>query len=185
MSNVNNATRIKPVATAQAPEVVQSTLSAVKAKLGMVPNMFATMAHSPELLHAYLTFSETLGSGQLTAAERELIALTVGQENRCGYCLSAHTVLGKQAGLSADDIQQARNVTHENSRNQAIVTLAHKILVQKGVLTDADLADAAEAGIDTRLTFEILGNVVLNILTNYTNHIADTEIDFPEVSVDA
>jgi hypothetical protein len=30
---------------------------------------------------------------------------------------------------------------------------------------------------------EILGNVAVNILTNYTNNFADTEIDSPVVAV--
>ena len=58
-----------------------------------------------------------------------------------------------------------------------------KIVKQRGVLSDDDLKSAAAAGLDDGLVIEIVANVALNTLTNYTNHIAGTDIDFPVVSL--
>jgi AhpD family alkylhydroperoxidase len=68
----------------------------------MVPNLFSTFAQSPAVLNGYLGFSDALGKGVLTAAQREIVALAVAQANECQYCLSAHTLMGKGAGLSSE-----------------------------------------------------------------------------------
>lgn len=176
-------TRIAPVSLAQADATTQATLNGVKAKLGMVPNLFATFALAPAALNGYLAFSDALSKGCLSAAQRELIALAVGQTNACQYCLSAHTLIGKGAGLSEAAIRAARSGTAEGAQDKALVELAIKIVRQRGVLADSDLADAAAAGVDHGLVIEVTANVALNVLTNYTNHIADTDVDFPAVPV--
>jgi hypothetical protein len=50
--------RIAPIDTARADADVQATLTAVKAKIGMVPNLFTTFAQSPAVLNGHLAFSE-------------------------------------------------------------------------------------------------------------------------------
>ncbi|WP_296508213.1 carboxymuconolactone decarboxylase family protein [Rhodoferax sp.] len=173
--------RIAPIALAHADATTQATLNGVKAKLGMVPNLFGTFARAPAALNGYLAFSDALSKGRLSAAQRELVALAVGQTNACQYCLSAHTLIGKGAGLSEAAIRDARLGTASDATDKAVVVLANKIVSQRGVLSDADLAEAAAAGVDEGLVIEINANVALNVLTNYTNHIAATDVDFPVV----
>lgn len=164
------------------PKTAQ-TLNAVKAKIGMIPNLFTTLAHAPVALDAYLQFSETLGSGRLTVRQREIVALTVAQTNTCEYCLSAHALLGKGAGLNENDIRLARHGKADNPTDQAISTLAQNIVQIRGRLTPKDLQGARSAGLDDGLIVEIIANVTLNIFTNYTNLAADTDVDFPRVSI--
>jgi alkylhydroperoxidase family enzyme len=54
---------------------------------------------------------------------------------------------------------------------------------QRGVIDDTQLQEARVAGVDDELLIEVLGQVALNTLTNYSNHVAGTEIDFPAVAV--
>lgn len=56
-------------------------------------------------------------------------------------------------------------------------------MTQKGVLSDADLVGDRAAGVDDGLVIEANANVALNLLTNYTNHLAATYVDFPVVAV--
>ena len=176
--------RINPVSPEHTDAATQATLTAVKGKLGMVPNMFATFARAPATLNGYLALSEALGAGNLTAAQREIVALATGQANTCHYCLSAHTLIGKGAGLSEEAILDARSGRGTDPKNHGIAALAGKIVTQLGVISDDDLAAARNAGLDDGLVLEVVANVALNILTNYTNHIAQTEIDFPVVPLD-
>jgi AhpD family alkylhydroperoxidase len=98
-------TAIQPqVATGKAKEL----LVAVQAKLKITPNMTSVMANSPAVLQAYLSFSGAMGQGALDAKVREEIALEVGEQNSCQYCVSAHAAVGKMIGLSDSEIQQAR-----------------------------------------------------------------------------
>jgi alkylhydroperoxidase family enzyme len=59
-----------------------------------------------------------------------------------------------------------------------------KVIQQRGLVDDADLVVAREAGVDDSLMVEIVANVALNTLTNYNNRLADTEIDFPVVQLE-
>lgn len=149
----------------------------------MVPNLYATVAHSSTVLNAYLAFSEALNQGRLSAKQRELIALAVGQANECQYCLSAHTMISRGAGLSDEQIITARQGTAENTLDNALVKLAVILVKQRGVITDEQLSDARTHGVDEGLVFEVLAQVSANTFTNYANHVADTDIDFPKVNV--
>ncbi len=175
--------RIPAIPVSEADAATAATFGAIKAKLGVVPNLFATFAQAPAVMNGYLGFSEALGSGRLSARQREIIALAVGQANSCQYCLSAHTLIGKGAGLSDAEVLAARAGKGDDALENAIAQLAVKIAVQRGVISDAELAAARAAGLDNGLILEVLGNVTINLLTNYANHIAGTEVDFPAVSV--
>ncbi len=173
--------RIQPIDQAGASAATAELLGAVKAQMGGVPNVLATMARSRAALAGYLGLSGALGDGILSAALREQIALAVAGANRCDYCASAHSALGRMAGLSADEM--ARNLAGEASDADAAAVLrfARRIVDSRGNVTDAELAALREAGFSDEAAIEILAAVVANIFTNYLNHLAGTEIDFPEV----
>ncbi|MBL0640215.1 carboxymuconolactone decarboxylase family protein [Aeromonas veronii] len=168
--------RIQPVSQPQ-PAAAQ-TLTTLHRNLGMVPNLYATLAHSPALLNGFLAFAEALGKGRLTASQRELLALAIGQANACQYCLSAHTLLAGKAGFSAQEIRAARLGQASAPLDHAMLQLATALVNQRGVISDEQLA-----GVDDELLLEVLGQVVVNTLTNYSNHLAATEIDFPPVTL--
>jgi len=80
-------------------------LAAVEKQLGMVPNIFLTLAHSPAALKAYLQFSGALAAGKLSPKIREQVALATAGKNHCDYCASAHTLLGGKAGISKEELE--------------------------------------------------------------------------------
>lgn len=176
-------TQIAPLTIETADAPTAATLKAVKAKVGMVPNLLATLAHAPAALNGYLGLSETLGAGRLNATQREIVALAVGQANRCQYCLSAHTLMGKGAGLSPDDIAAARAGRATKPLDDAIASFARALVEQRGVVSADALANYRHAGLDDGLILEVIAHVALNTLTNYTNHVAETTVDFPVVTV--
>ena len=63
------------------------------------------------------------------------------------------------------------------------MTLARRVVDHRGKVSDADIANARAAGLNDAHVIEIIGNVVVNIFTNYTNNVARTDIDFPKVDV--
>jgi uncharacterized peroxidase-related enzyme len=176
--------RIPHLALDQVSPEVATTLNAVKAKIGMIPNLFSTFAHAPVVLDAYLGFEGQIAKGKLSAKQREIIALAVGQVNGCHYCLSAHTLMGKGAGLSLEDTHHARNGKATDAKDNAVAQLAHQIAKERGHITDANLKAAHDAGLDNELIAEVVSGVALNTLTNFMNNVAKTKIDFPEVKVE-
>ena len=120
--------RIAPVTIATAPEGSRPVLEGLKKAIGMVPNIYATVAHSPAALKGYLAFSETLGAGKLSKREAELLALHVSELNGCSYCLSAHTALASRAGASAEEAAAAREGQSSSPRERAIFSLARRLI---------------------------------------------------------
>jgi AhpD family alkylhydroperoxidase len=147
-------------------------------------NIFRTMANSPAVLDAYLKFSGALGEGKLDGKIRESIALAVAQANCTQYCLSAHTVLGKNAGLDDAAIHDARLGRSSDRKTSAAVTLAQKVTATRGNVSDADIAAARSGGLDDGDIAEVVANVALNVFTNYFNNLNQVEVDFPKVPVE-
>lgn len=177
--------RINPVDPTTATGKQKELLDAVKAKVGRVPNLMKTFAASPAALEAYLNFSGALGGGLLDAKLREQIALTVAEANACEYCLSAHTAIGKMVGLDESEIVSGRRANSTDARTNAALTFAHQIVVKRGQVDDADVAAVRAAGFGDGEITEIVSHVALNIFTNYFNHVAQTVVDFPKVTVSA
>jgi len=174
-----------PPTTAAAPAASHALLNAVARQLGSVPNMFRLIANSPAALEGYLGLSGALAKGALPAATRERIALAIAQFNGCGYCLAAHTYLGKQVAR-LDDAEMAANRagrSHE-ARADAAVRFAVRIAESHGRIDATDLEAVRLAGYDDAQIVEIVQHVALNIWTNYLNLVGGTEIDFPEVGID-
>jgi uncharacterized peroxidase-related enzyme len=153
----------------------------VEKKLGGVPNLIATMAQSPAVAQAYLEGAQALAGGSLSNALREQIALTVSEANQCDYCVSAHSFLASKAGLKESDLLDARHGTSSNIRINAALTFARKIVEDRGHVNDEDVDEVRRAGYTDGEIAEIVANVCMSIFTNYFNHVAGTEVDFPYV----
>jgi len=160
---------------------VKDLLAGVQASLGATPNLFRTLANSPAALEAYLAFNKALFKGKLSAPLREQIALTVAEANGCGYCLAAHTAIGKSVGLEEKAILASRRAEAENGREGAALRFAKKLIQVRGRASEEDLNAIREVGFSDGEIAEIVANVALNVFTNYFNLVAGTEVDFPAV----
>lgn len=173
--------RIAAIDPSQAQANVRETLGGVQKMLGATPNLFRVAAQAPSALDAMVGHFGAAARGTLRAGVREAIALTVAEANGCDYCLSAHTVLGKGAGLSEPDIARARDASSDDPKSTAILRFARALVLARGRVGESDLEALRAAGVSDSETLEVISNVVLNIFTNYVNLVADTEIDFPIV----
>lgn len=172
--------RIPAVDPQNAQGKQKDLLDAVEKKLGRTPNLTRVMAHAPAVLEGYLGLSGALGQGTLSAKLREQIALAVAEIHQCDYCLSAHTAIGGMVGLDQDAMRAARAAKASDPKASAALALARTLVVNRGHLTDQELAAARTAGLSDAEVLEVTANVVLNVLTNYVNHVADTVVDFPK-----
>lgn len=173
--------RLSLIDPAQAQGPQKELLDAVKAKMGLVPNLTRALANAPAALKGYLDFSAALSGTSLSARQREQIALAVAEVNACGYCLSAHTLIGGKLGLAEQQLLDARRGTADDPKSAALLKLAQRIVLERGRLKDSDLRSARGAGVSDAELTETIAVVALNLFTNYLNHVAATPIDFPEV----
>ena len=171
---------------AAAPAASQPLLEAAHKQLGSVPNLFRVIANSPAALEGYIGLNGALAKGALDAKTRERIAIAVAEINGCGYCLSAHTYLGKNiAKLDDAEITANRSGASNDPHAAAAVAFAVTLVRTRGHVSDADIASVKEAGFDDAQIVEIVLHVALNTLTNYVNEVAKTVIDFPVVELRA
>ena len=175
--------RISIPSVEQSVEASKPLLAAVKKQLGVVPNLMKLVGHSPAALEGYLSLNGALAKGKLDVQLRERIALAVAEFNGCEYCLSAHDYLARNvAKLSEDEINAARDGHSQNTRADAALGFARRVAESHGRVSDTDLATLREAGFDEASVIEIVVTVALNVLTNYVNNVAQTDIDFPKVN---
>ncbi len=171
-----------PATIADAPAASHSLLEAVRSQLGSVPNLFRMVSNSPAALEGYLGLMGALNKGELSAQTRERIALVVAETNSCDYCLSAHTYLGKKVARLDDSEMAANRAGGSNdAKAAAAVRFAKQVVDARGRVSDADVQAIKAAGYSEAAVLEIVLTVALNIWTNYANHVAGTEIDFPVV----
>ena len=172
--------RLKTVKYEEATGQARELLDAVKTKLGRTPNIMCVMANAPSVLQAYLGFSGALQEGVLSPTLRERIALAVSEVNGCGYCVDAHTAIGKMAGLDDQALMDSRKGTAADPKEDAAVKFSLKLVEKRGWADDADVEALRTAGYGDAEIAEITANVALNLFTNYFNHVADTKSDFPK-----
>ena len=175
---MNQITHLDP---ATATGAAKQLFDGVQARLGVVPNLMRVLGNAPAALGGYLSLSASLGEGSFDPKLREEIALAVAEINQCGYCLSAHSFIGRRLGLTEADIAAARHANATDPRTDAILKLARGIVVLRGEIGHAGLDGARKAGLTDGDIIETVANVAVNIFSNYINHIAGTTVDFPEV----
>lgn len=167
-----------------APAASQPVLDAVHKQLGVLPNLFRLVALSPAALHGMTGLSGAL-SKALDLKTRERIAIAVAQVNGCDYCLSAHTYLARNlAKLAPDEVARNREAASDDPKADAAVRFAATVARERGKVSDADVASVRAAGWSDAQLIEIVALVAENVLTNFINNVAQTDIDFPIVRSD-
>ena len=175
--------RINVVNEENANAEQQSLLDAIQSQLGMVPNFLKVRANSPAALRAFLGLHGIASEGSLDAQTRERIALAVAQQNACEYCVSAHTAIGRKAGLDGAEIEANRAGSSQDAKAAAAVKFAQALAEHSGEVTTAEILEVRNAGYSESDIVEIITHVGMNILTNILGKASRVEIDFPKVEL--
>ena len=180
MSGSRDQNRIQPVDADRATGAIRQLFAEIRTKFALVPNLFRVLANAPAALEGLMGLSAALARGALDEKTREQLALAIAESNLCTYCLSGHTAVAAKIGLSQAEIDDAIRASAADARTDAILKLARSIVVQRGEVTDVDLARARAVGLTDGEIVETVANVALNIFENYMSHVARVPIDFPQ-----
>jgi uncharacterized peroxidase-related enzyme len=161
----------------------KALLDAVQSSLGMVPNFIRILANSPAALQAFLGLHGIAGSGALDPKTRERIALAVAEQNACQYCVSAHTAIGRKAGLDGDEMLANRAGRSSDRKAEAALTFARALVEHTGAVTSAEVDAVRTAGHSDAEIVEIISHVAMNIFTNLLGKATQVDIDFPKVAL--
>lgn len=160
---------------------VKEDLDQIRSVFGTVPAMFRAVANSPATLHSMWAAFGAYGGGALGAALSEQIAVAVANRNACHYCLAAHTALGRKAGVSAEAMSAAQTGSADDPRTAALLGFALALVEDRGRVDPADVAALREHGWTDEEIVETIGQVALNLFTNYVNVALGVPVDFPDV----
>lgn len=171
--------RLNVVKPDQATGQTKALYDAIKGAIGAVPNIYQGIGNSPAALEGLLKIGAVLEKGQLTAAEAEAVKLAVSEAYGCNYCLAAHTLLGKKAGLTDAETINIRRGSAGLPRLGALIKFVNVAIKPQGRISDEDLRAVKAAGYnDTQIT-EALLVVAQTVFTNLFNRVHQTPLDFP------
>ena len=163
-----------------APDGAAPLFDAAKKNFGMVPNLYAVMAESPQLLDAYQKVSALFQATSLDAVERNIVWMAVNVEHECHYCVPAHTMIAKGSGVDDATIAALREARPlPNARHEALRRFTLQIVRDRGKVSDADVEAFLAAGYSKRQVLDVILGVSQKVMSNYVNHLAQTPIDAP------
>lgn len=128
-----------PVAASELAETLAKTVF----RNGPVLNIMGTLAHQPMLLKRFNALGGAfLTHGLLPAREREIVILRVGWNCRSVYEFGQHTLIGREAGLSDDEIAALATIRAGgpwSADDEALIALADELCADDCV-SDATFA---------------------------------------------
>jgi len=168
---------------ATATGTVQENLAQIEAAFGATPAMFRAVANSPAALASMWGSFAAFGAGALGPALSEQIAVAVANRNSCDYCLAAHTALGRKAGLDDDALRAAQSGESDDARTAALLRFVLQLVEHRGQVGAGDVQQVRAQGWSEEEIVEAIGQVALNLYTNYVNIALDVPVDFPKVAL--
>jgi uncharacterized peroxidase-related enzyme len=150
---------------------------------GSVPNTYAAIGFAgPAALKAILAADGVLSTGSLPKSDQETIKLLVSSIAGCDYCVAAHSLLGKMAGLSRDDLRHIRShAPTGEAKRDALIRFVKLLTTTSGTIDESEFVAIREAGYTDQQLVEISLAIATTTFTNMFNRINDTAIDFPPV----
>jgi len=157
----------------------RAILENLKSKLGFVPNLYATFAHSENGLSNVLAVGNLKTS--LSTKEKEVIFLAVSQVNQCEYCIAAHTVIGKANGFTENQIIEFRQgKSSHNKKLDALARLSTNLAENRGSASPEVLENFFAQGYTEGSLVDVVIIVGEKTMANYLHSATQVPIDFPE-----
>ena len=164
--------------TLTAPVPSAEILRGVQKAWGFVPNLHRVLAESPAALEAYSTLWGIAEKTSFTAQERNIAYLAIIYENECTYCMAGHSNLSRMAKVDPEVIAAVReNRPIADVKLEALRQFAAKVTRQRGAVSEADVAAFKGVGYDNRAVLDLLVLAATKLISNYTNHVAQTPND--------
>lgn len=163
-----------------APEASKALLENSKKAYGMVPGLHGVLAGAPGLLDAYQKLHELFVNSSFNNEELTVVWQSINVEHDCHYCVPAHTGIAAQMKVDENITEALRNKTQlEDPKLEALRNMSLAIVRNRGNVKDEELQAFYDAGYEERQVLEIILGVSQKVISNYTNHIANTPIDAP------
>ena len=156
----------------------------IKKAAGGVPNTYAVIgAYGPAALKAILQADGVLAGSTLSKQDQETIKLLVSEIAGCDYCVAAHSLLGKMAGLAPEVLKQIRaGQPTGDARRDALVRFVRNLVQTRGTISEQEFSAIKAAGYTDQHLVDISLAIAVTTFTNIFNRINDTDLDYPAVA---
>jgi len=173
------------VHSSESAPTAKGLIEGAQSVFGFLPNLLGVMAESPAILEGYMALSGIFDKSDLTATERQIILMVNNRLNGCTYCMSAHTGISKAQGVADDVISSLRDGTElADPKLEALRVFAVRMNEARGWVEQRDIDAFLAAGYTRRTVLEVVLGTSLKVMSNYTNHIANTPLDSAFESVE-
>ena len=163
-----------------APEAALSVFDASESKYGMVANLFRKMAEAPSLLQGYWALSGLFEQSSLSPTEQQVVLIAVSARNACHYCVAVHSALADMTRVPTEVTDALRTgAAIPDPRLEALRRFTEQVVEARGWVPEAEVQAFLDAGYSRAQVLEVVLGVGLKTLSNYTNHLAGTELDAP------
>lgn len=161
-----------------APEASKALLAGAKQAFSFVPNLLAGMAEAPALLEGYMTLAGIFDKTELSETERQIILMANNRLNGCTYCMAAHTTISQGAKVPKDVIEALRNGTPiADAKLEALRKFSEHVNLERGWIEQSQIDALLQAGYGKQTILEVILGTSLKVMSNYTNHVANTPLD--------
>ena len=149
-------------------------------KNGGWPNMYGNMINSTGLLETYLHgYNMFRTESGFTPIEQEVVFLSLSYENECNYCMAAHSFIAdkmsKVPAAVTDAIRAGQPIADD--KLQALSLFTKQLFISRGRPTKEEVTNFLYAGFDEKKILEIILALAVKTLSNYSNHLFNTEVD--------
>ncbi|WP_405198425.1 carboxymuconolactone decarboxylase family protein [Christiangramia sp. LLG6405-1] len=161
-----------------APEGGKALLEKSEKAYGNVPNLHAVLAGSPQLLDAYQQLHELFSNSSFDKDELTVVWQTINVEHECHYCVPAHTAIAKAMKVDDAISDALRDKTELPSEKLEVLRNTTLTLTKnRGNISKSEIQEFYDAGYSQRQLLDIVLGLSQKVISNYTNHIAETPID--------
>jgi alkylhydroperoxidase family enzyme len=163
-----------------APAASQPLLENSVKDFGMIPNLHAVLAESPAALEAYQLLHNLFQQTSFDEEEITVVWQTINVEHECHYCVPAHTGIAHSMKVDSaiiDALRDRSELPTQKLQQLHLTTLA--LVRNRGRLSEQEQGDFFASGYERRHLLEIILGISQKVISNYTNHQADTPIDKP------
>lgn len=149
-------------------------------KYKFIPNLHGIMAESPIMLDAYKVLGDMFAKSELSVLEKQIVLLAINYENECHYCMAAHSTIAQMEQMPDDILQALRTgAPLSDSKLETLRSFAAKLTRTRGWVDEADQQAMLDAGYTKRTIQEVIVAIAYKVISNYQNHLAETEVDAP------
>ncbi len=163
-----------------APEKSKPLLEASLKQNGMIANLHGILAESPELYIAYRELNDLFVASSFNAEELTVVWQTINVEHNCTYCVPAHTAIANKMKVDPALTEALREQKQmPTDKLQALQDMTQSMVRKRGNVSEEEIAAFYATGYAQRQLLDIILGLSQKVISNYVNHIAQTQVDKP------